>query len=196
MKKNRKEIVIYDGYDISTYEDAEIDYYNSMGYESKENFLKENGCSELLEYTTNMYEVDIETNWNCFDSELEELLMKNSENGWLIVGICERWDGKYKGGNVIFDKKELYKVIYGNSIDTIKVWDENGHLYIKSYHHDGTNCFELKRLTKKGHDFWKKWEEGECGEGDLLDITEEECHQKLFNSNFMSGLAHFVKTIY
>jgi hypothetical protein len=138
---------------------------------------------------------DDEFEWQDFNFRLGKLL-ETSKNGWIIKGYCERWNGKHNGGRVIFNKKELYDVIFSKGVDSVKVFEVNGHLFVNSYHHDGVNYFELKRLTKNGCGFWEKWEVGECGEGDLMEITEEECHQKIFNSNFMSGLPHFWKNIY
>ena len=35
------------------------------------------------------------------------------------------------------------------SLRTLKRYDVNGHLYLNASHHDGTNRFEIKRLTER-----------------------------------------------
>lgn len=43
--------------------------------------------------------------------------------------------------------------------DYVHLYDENGHFYMQCSHHDGTNYYEIKKLTDKGIEYLKNWEE-------------------------------------
>lgn len=125
-------------------------------------------------------------NW---DDEHERL--KSWINGYyfMIRGYVGRWDGSHSAGHVFTDFDEMfYHAI--KDCDYWEFWDENGHLYFKCSHHDGTNLFEIKRLNDKALSFLEKWEYGDDPR------TEKEIHDIIWNSNFMSKLPHFAHTVY
>ena len=58
---------------------------------------------------------------------------------------------------------------------------------VTAHHHDGTNCFQIKELTKRGEEFAErhKW-----------DMSDRELHQKLFNDSHYSRNVRAFKEIY
>ena len=42
----------------------------------------------------------------------------------------------------------------------VKIWDENGHLYLTCSHHDGTCHFEIKEITDEGYEYYDRWNYG------------------------------------
>lgn len=105
--------------------------------------------------------------------------LKESNTGFILCGTCGRWNGRYNGGCFVNNFDDLYK--FWKDCDYIKVYDENGHLYMKATHHDGTNYAELKELTNKGVEYKVKhyWD------------SDEETHNVIFNNNFYSKLPHY-----
>lgn len=78
---------------------------------------------------------------------------------FIIFGSIGRWDGTSSGFDV-FRGEDFASAFYKatKDCDYIKVWDENGHLYIKCSHHDGTNNYEIKRLTERGEAYFENWD--------------------------------------
>lgn len=61
--------------------------------------------------------------------------------------------------------------------------NENGNLFIRCSHHDGTNYYEFRRMTDAGVAQYDRWGDG-VGKDANLGLQEE--HQKLFDSNYYS----------
>ena len=121
---------------------------------------------------------------------------KERLTGWLVGyrymmrGYVGRWNGTSFGGLIFTDFDDAFREATCDC-DYWKIWDENGHLFLKCSHHDGTNLFEIKRLTGKGHDLLDRWE------NDWDDPrSEEEIHTTIWNSNFYSALPHFAHNVY
>ena len=123
------------------------------------------------------------------EHELLKIFFDGSEQ-YLIRGYVGRWNGSYEAGRVFDDFDEMFCQAV-RDCEYWKIWDENGHLYLKCSHHDGTNSFEIKRLTRKGAAFLEKWE------NDFGDMrTMKEVHNIIWNSNFLSGLPHYAHNVY
>ena len=100
---------------------------------------------------------------------------------FIIMGTCGRWDGRVGCGTFIHSLNDLQRFI--SHLDTIKVYDFNGHLYIEGYHHDGWDCYELKRLTNKGYTF-----------ADSHYFAHDKwLHETIMHSNFYSALPRLAK---
>ena len=72
-----------------------------------------------------------------------------------MTGKVGRWNGTFDGGKFITNLNELLSSI--EYLDVVTFTDENGHFKIKGSHHDGSDCFELKQLTKKGIELAEKY---------------------------------------
>ena len=94
----------------------------------------------------------------------------------LLVGTCGRWNGRVKGVKFIETFRDLSTAI--NHLDYIKITDENGHLYIEGYHHDGSDSYEIKQLTAKGYEYARS------------NYLAHTCklHETIMNNNFYSRL--------
>lgn len=174
MRKQPKERVIYDNYDVSTmYDDARA-------------FLLEEYDEEDITDSMIWDQVCLEDALN-WDDEHERLKAFFTGHGYfLLMGSVGRWDGQYKAGYIFNDFDDMfYKAT--RDCDYVKLWDENGHFYLRCSHHDGTNIFEIKRITYKAIDFI---------ENQKNDKSEAEKHNIIFNSNFLSSLPHFAHYMY
>jgi hypothetical protein len=175
MKKQVKEHVLYDNYD-NDFEAAKADY-------------EANNYDEVpgdIEYTQDMFWENEQMNWDDFKGELNTFMEKN-KNGWITLGTVGTWQGPKAGGAVVFDVEKLSKI--WNGCDYVKVIDKGGHLHFECSHHDGTNYYELKRLSEKGYNYWDKMY------NDLF-VDPREVHATIFKSNFLSGLPHFAKIVW
>lgn len=169
-----KERIIYDNYDVS------------QMYDDAKDFLLEEHDEEEITDSMIWDQVYLGDSLN-WDDEHERLKDFFTGRGYfLLMGTVGRWNGRYEAGYVFNDWDEMfYKAI--RDCDYWKIWDENGHFYLKCSHHDGTNLFEIKRITYKAVDFLENWEN---------DKDEAEKHNIIWNSNFLSSLPHFAAEVY
>ena len=120
--------------------------------------------------------------WYDFSDELKRFF--NKGNAWLLVGTLGLWDGKCKGGYIFNTFEEFCKCL--EDCDYVEITDNKGHFEIKCSHHDGTNHYEIKRVSDFGYEWYNNhW-----------DMSEEELHTKMWSNNFMTSLPHFARDIY
>ena len=122
-----------------------------------------------------------ELGWEDESSMLQDFF----DNGeWILQGTFGLWWGSPRGGFTFDSFEEMAKA--WNECDYIRLYDENGHFYIDAAHHDGTNQYEVKRLTDKGIDYLSNHQYD----------REEDIHDILFNSNFYSSLPHYAHNVF
>ena len=78
----------------------------------------------------------------------------------IITGSLGLWNGNHEINPVRCDT--LYDAIMRctKSSDDIKVEYQNGVINVYAYHHDGCNCFQIHKLSKRGELACSKWENG------------------------------------
>lgn len=166
-------------------------YSNYYGWISEDDLRMSIMASELVddeeEITIDMlwYEMHFleEMYWDDFSYELKNFFDKG--DAWLLTGSIGRWDGNYRGGYIFNTFEEFCKCL--KDCDYIEITDNKGHLEIKCSHHDGTNFYEVKRVS----DFGCEWYDNHS-----WDMYEEELHTKMWNNNFMTSLPHFARDVY
>lgn len=121
--------------------------------------------------------------WDDFKHEFERFL--NKSNAWLLTGTLGLWYGKCKCGFVFKTFEEFCKCF--EHCDYIEITDNKGHLEIKCSHHDGTNHYEVKRISDFGYEWYNN-------HGCYM--YDEEAHTKMWNNNFMTSLPHFARDVY
>lgn len=173
-----KTITLYDSHyslekDAGTREWLFELYAENEGWKTPDDIPEKYIMSEI-------YEQSIDE-WEVFVDDLESFV---ENEHFILTGYCDTWHGKLPCGTFINSFDELLDAI--SSYDDIRVTDRNGHLIIECSHHDGTNRYELKRLTNKGY---------------LLADNNSFAHDRklhdiIINNNFYSVLPHFAKRIY
>ena len=162
--KIAKERVIYDNYYLwEKYPDEEIVEYS-----------KANGWMDEDEELTDIEMWNIRYEWDRLDwddawYELRKYFQGKTVGFFGEVGL---WHGVYKAGKIGDFENLWYKAI--KDCDYIKVYDENGHLYLTCSHHDGTCHFEIKEITPKGREYLDRWEWGDDNR------TEEYTHNQIY----------------
>ena len=142
--KRIKERVIFDNYDL----------WENYAECARENLI-ENGIpspsesdiwDEIYEYSS---------------QEWEDALcgLKDYMEGktWIAFGSCGLWYGRVAAGTIFTDFEEFFCEAT-KDCDYWKIYDENGHLYLKCFHHDGTNFYEIKEVTDRGVEYLQNWE--------------------------------------
>lgn len=123
----------------------------------------------------------LDLDWSFVREELEKFF--NDDSKWIIFGTVGRWDGTYKGSRIFTDFMEMFsKATKG--CESWHLYDINGHFYLDCSHHDGSNAFEIKRVTEKGVQYYENWEYSYSDHR-----TEEYVYQKL--AERYSVLPHF-----
>ena len=171
-------IIFFDNMDdYSKYDEAEQAVYESFR-ESQERTSVNDVPNDMV---WDEISLQNEAEWEYFSDAFKRLLEKHT---FLVTGTCGRWNGPCEGGNFITDWNDFRSFI--KHLDTLKIYEQNGHLYIEGYHHDGHDLYELKRLTDKGTEYADK----HCFAHDRA------LHHSIMNSNFFSTLPHFADFIY
>ena len=129
-----------------------------------------------------MYELE-RMYWDDISYELKHFFDKG--DAWLLTGSIGRWDGIYRGGYIFNTFEEFCKCF--EDCAYIEIADNKGHLEIKCSHHDGTNFYEVKRVSNFGCEWY---------DNHSWDMYEEELHTKMWNNNFMTSLPHFARDVY
>ena len=114
-----------------------------------------------------------ESEWDYFKSKCNELLV---DGDCLLTGVCGRWNGSAKGGSFIRTFSDLLNCI--GHLDYLKIIDRNGHLIIEGCHHDGSDYYEIKKLTKHGQKYAQQWGY----------VRDERLHRTIMRFNFYSKL--------
>lgn len=173
-----KETVLYDSYYSIEKEEAIRDflfevYADEEGWKSKTDIPARRISDE-----TNFQDGEIRR-------DVKESLNTIFENDcYLLTGYCGTWRGALDGGCFIRSLNDFMNVI--RHLDDIRIIDRNGHLIIEGSHHDGSDRYELKRLTRKGYALSDKY----CfAKGRKL-------HNTLMSCNFYSALPYLAKRIY
>ena len=112
----------------------------------------------------------IYNNYDLWDAEKEMLedFFKGKTVGFF--GEIGLWHGTYKCGNIGDFWKLYYEAV--RDCDYIKIYDENGHLYLTCSHHDGTNHFEIKVLNDDAEDYYDRWSYGNDNRKEYEVITQ------------------------
>ena len=68
----------------------------------------------------------------------------------------------------------------------MKFYDKDGHFYIRGYHHDGSDFYEMKKLTKKGY---------ELANNNYF-AHDRELHTTIMKFNLFSTLPRIAERLY
>lgn len=148
--KVAKERIIYDNYDLyENYPDEELRRM-AIDCEWVEN-EEEITDAMLSEWR---YEED-ESDYHVEMNNLYDFFQGKTVGFFGKVGL---WHGTYKCGDIGDFWKLYYKAI--KDCNYIKIYDENGHMYLTCSHHDGTNHFEIKILNDDAEDYYDRWSYG------------------------------------
>lgn len=108
------------------------------------NIIYDNNMAFLgEEYDTNEAILQQEVLWDDFKDEFTRF-MKNQV--FVAIGIVKKWDKKVYTCFLIDEFDRIIDLVQG--CDNFVVYDDDQHLYIDCYHHDGVNRYEIRKLNK------------------------------------------------
>ena len=173
-----KIITIYDNYYSEEKEENTREflfdlYADEEGWKTADD-IPENRVFDQMSYEDN-------ADWQDVERELNRMFQTHC---YLLTGYCGTWRGNLDGGNFIHSINDFLRVI--EHLDNIRISDKNGHLIIEGSHHDGSDRYELKRLTNKGY---------LLAENNYF-AKNRQLHNTIMKNNFYSALPHFAKTVY
>lgn len=116
--------------------------------------------------------------WHYFEAALKEELKGGC---FILTGTCGRWNGNADCGAFIQSFQDLMRGL--KHLDTLKFYERNGHFYIEGHHHDGSDYYEMKRLTNKGLQLAEKYDYAQ----------DRHLHKTIMSYNFFSALPRFAK---
>lgn len=135
-------MTIYDNYDVEIYREMAMDDLSDL-------CIKNPTQEEIDKYI----EINMANDW---DNLIEGVLCDHIEaEKWIAYGSIRRWDGSYHGWKVLEDARDFFDLI--QDCLYFRIDDEDGLIKIKCSHHDGTNYYTLKPLTKHGYDFYRNY---------------------------------------
>lgn len=173
-----KETILYDSYYSEEKElDARQYLFDEYGNEEKWNSPQDVPDFKVFR------EIELQDDmcWEEMKFDLE-ILFKNDY--FLLTGYCGTWHGNMEGGKFINSLPELLSVI--QHLDDFRIIDRNGHFIIEGSHHDGSDRYELKRLTRKGY---------ELANSNYF-ANDRKLHNTIMKNNLYSGLPHFAQKVY
>lgn len=175
MKKH----IIYDNYNGDDYREGAIEnLMENCGYTSIDEIPEAEIWDEIATMQAYYFDDEKDMMQNFFDGKM-----------LIVCGNVGRWNGNFAAGKVItFD--DIWKC--WENCDYISIYDEGGHFYIRSSHHDGTNLFEVKILTDKGAEIYDRWENWEIWQ----DLNEREAHEKLWNNAKYTHIPHYARNVF
>lgn len=122
-----------------------------------------------------------EYDWDDFKYDFSKLLKQDS---YIITGYFGSWRGNLASGTFIHDINDLINVL--QHLDYIQIKDSNGHLMVTGSHHDGSDNYEIKRLTNKGYELASK----------NNFAKNRKLHNAITNNNFYSSLPKYAQKVY
>lgn len=141
MKRNIiKNCVLYDSQADWEYEEY-LDYCEEMGIEPAEE-----DSAEYYEFMSRQHEDD----WDCFKDNMAYSKFKGQP--CMITGSLGLWNGNPTIVPVLCDDimEAIEKCLNNRFSFECDITLNDGHIDVNIHHHDGTNCFEIWLLSKKG----------------------------------------------
>ena len=177
MKESKSIRTIFDNYDGYSYEDAKA-------YCIERHLDEEPDDTEWEPEDSEIYQEIEDCNnliWEDTSRELERFF--NDGSTYILTGTAGTWRGRLAGGCVINGYNDLTKA-WANC-DYVKIYDDLGKFFIEASHHDGTNCWEVKKLTKRGESYLGRHQYDD----------DRELHEKLFSKGYSVNL-HYAKKVF
>ena len=105
-------------------------------------------------YDNNYYNEEIgnyddDSDYYDFNNAIDIINEYNDNNGFLLEGTTQRWNGKFTGCEYY---KNITELLYdfGKDCDYFKIYIVDDHIELGCTHHDGTNCANIYSLNEDG----------------------------------------------
>lgn len=141
---------------------------------------------EKLLFTTDLTEFDdynniMDDEWDMMWEDYASIFKLNDFYDCLLIGTVGLWHGTHKSCAYISEPKELREKF--SNYDIIRFKKDKNKLFVELSHHDGTHCFEIKRINKKGMD---RLSSIYSGDEDYIILNSIETFEKWYTTNFFN----------
>lgn len=148
-------------------------------------FLEEMGISKAsYELTPKVWEEELSTYIQEekeieYNNEITNILFHENKYGekmYVVKGLIGLWQGTFDGGKIV---KGMENVILkcSETGDSFKFFMEGRVMRFMTFHHDGTNNFWIKELTKRGEKYYEVHKD---------ELSDREMVEKLYNDRHLS----------
>jgi len=168
MKKNKKVTLYSNAVSIERIEDA------------RQYLLDENGEEPTDSEVWDLISNDIDIDWDVFKTNYKKYF---DTHNFVVRASIGRWNGRFSSGKIWTNGWE--DILNLAHYEIFEIFDDNGHLKVVGHHHDGTDYFEIRELTRKGNEY---------AIGSHNDKSETEDAQAVWN-NFHSRLPRLAEMI-
>lgn len=79
----------------------------------------------------------------------------HSEGIWLVIADVGTWQGRYDGGKVFSDLSAALRAVCNDMDDITIEEDARGNVHATGRHHDGTDHYEIYRLSPRGEAWYQ-----------------------------------------
>lgn len=166
--------VIYDNYDLwAEYAEGILETLRSSN-----TCLPENDIWKMI------YEQDYIT----WQETKKQLVRFFDNNTWVLQGRVGRWNGVFKCSFIFQNFMDMFHKA-SKDCSNISIYDKRGHFFLECCHHDGSNSYEVKKITNKGITYYENWI------GNSNDKRSEEFIHDTIIKRY-SVLPRFVDTVY
>lgn len=170
---------IFSNFDVSERYDMAKEFLESTAEEDVE--VSENDIWEEVSFQEQQE----------YDDVMDELKKFFDGKTVLFIGTVGTWTGTHAGGR-IGDFMKLYDMLR-EDCDFVEITDEDGNLYIRCSHHDGTHNMQVLVLTDKGKEIFDDWE---YNEGPYKDYSTQKIHRLIAKNKEYSVSPMFAHKIY
>lgn len=175
-KNTKKNVILTNDFNIDDYRKT---FAEEEGITEEETYERIHEI-KLYEYIDSQINEDLAN----FYQEVINYEAKHEGKWYVVLASLQSWNGYYAGGNVI---KGMMTVVSRCMEDYYELYHEGKKLFMSATHHDGTNSFKIKELTKEGERYFENHEH---------DMSDRELHAKLFNDSHLSRHPTIFKEIY
>ena len=119
---------------------------------------------------TPLSDSDISFYYDDMYNDLKEQLhdFNKQANKFLMTGSCGLWYGRQQGGKVLEDLMDLINYLH----DYAKITFDDGVINVTTYHHDGTNYYQIRPLSSRGEKYF---------DNHYYTMSDDKLHDKLQN---------------
>ncbi|MDE5639177.1 MAG: hypothetical protein K2I47_05215 [Odoribacter sp.] len=127
--------------------------------EAAKEVCEEDGM-EVTEYNiwTEIYRLDE----GCWEEVRRQLATFFQGRMWLLYGYVMRWNGRQRAGFVFTSFWEMFQKATKDQ-EHVHIFEQGNRMFLECLHHDGTNFYEIRKITEKGCSYLKRWEKNWAG---------------------------------
>lgn len=155
-----------------------------MGYteeHAKESYKECNGEEPTQSQLECWINDEMEFARDSFECEMKNFLKRHDK--FILFGTFGAWDGPKGICALVDDLDDLQSALSLRGDNTVTFEDVSGKLIVTQSHHDGTNYYELRPLTKKGLDHYNNnYVTGSRNTQLRMDLATVKCYTK--NANY------------